>query len=256
MTHIKTTIIALIAAASTALSADIPPEVAAARARYEAALNAASKPVRDRYIQELEQLKARAMSLKNLGLAVAFDQEIALISGKVVPTISPSSVQPPSEPISKVPKGFVNGDFTQADETGTPAFWKLGPETKLVSEGAQRFLRCEAPDAAPAWFLVCEQDIQVPPSAKTATATVKLRCKEQKTERSDGVRAVELKLEYRDAAGKPQSTYIKIPNRRSTWTRSEGSGTLVPGAERANVKLRVVGLAGQFDIDDFEISFK
>jgi hypothetical protein len=56
--------------------ADVPPEIAEARKRYEAAMAVALAPVRDRYVQELQQLKSRAMSLKNLDLAIALDNEI------------------------------------------------------------------------------------------------------------------------------------------------------------------------------------
>jgi len=59
-----------------------PPEVVWSRARYEAALAAAAKPVKDKYISELQQLKNRAMSLKNLELAVAIDQELKAIGAQ------------------------------------------------------------------------------------------------------------------------------------------------------------------------------
>lgn len=53
-----------------------PPEITQARARYNAALAAAAKPVHDKYIQELQQLKSRAFALKRLDLAVAVDNEL------------------------------------------------------------------------------------------------------------------------------------------------------------------------------------
>ncbi|MFO1485287.1 MAG: hypothetical protein U1F71_18140 [Verrucomicrobiaceae bacterium] len=55
-------------------------ELEAARERYDSALAVATKPVRDRYVQELEQMKNRALSLKDLKLAVEIDKEIALVA--------------------------------------------------------------------------------------------------------------------------------------------------------------------------------
>ncbi len=57
-------------------AADTARDLAEARKRYDAALAAATKPVRDRYLQELVAMKSRAMSLKDLQLATAVDREI------------------------------------------------------------------------------------------------------------------------------------------------------------------------------------
>lgn len=66
-------------------------ELDAARTRYETALSAATKPVREKYAAELQQLKNRAMTMKNLELAVAIDQEIKTI-GVAVPSSPGTSV--------------------------------------------------------------------------------------------------------------------------------------------------------------------
>lgn len=58
------------------LLAEPPAEIIAAKARYETALAAVGKPVRDRYLQELQQIKSRAMASKDLDLAIAVDAEI------------------------------------------------------------------------------------------------------------------------------------------------------------------------------------
>ena len=63
----------------------LPPELAEARSRYDTAIIAATKPVRERYIQELQQLKTRAMANKNLDLAVAIDQELKTVGVSPVP---------------------------------------------------------------------------------------------------------------------------------------------------------------------------
>jgi len=59
------------------VSAAPPPELAAARAHYDTAVTAATNPLRERYVQELQQLKSRAMAQKNLELAVAVDAELS-----------------------------------------------------------------------------------------------------------------------------------------------------------------------------------
>jgi len=85
----KATNIAIVATLSITLAyaADKPtsPELAAARTHYEAALTAATKPVRDKYILELEQLKNRAMTTKNLALAVEIDLELKSVGGVATP---------------------------------------------------------------------------------------------------------------------------------------------------------------------------
>jgi hypothetical protein len=61
----------------TSVASAAPPDLAAARARYDAAIASATNPIRERYIQDLQQLKSRAMTQKNLELAVAVDAELA-----------------------------------------------------------------------------------------------------------------------------------------------------------------------------------
>ena len=78
-TPTTTAILVLIVAASC-FGADIPPELATIKTRHEAAVAVATKPLRERYILELQQLKNRAMLSKNLDLANAVDTELKGIS--------------------------------------------------------------------------------------------------------------------------------------------------------------------------------
>jgi hypothetical protein len=57
-------------------AADTARELTEARKRYDAALAAAAKPVREHYLQELLAMKSRALALKDLQLATAVDREI------------------------------------------------------------------------------------------------------------------------------------------------------------------------------------
>lgn len=57
-------------------AADTSRDLAEARKRYDVALAAAAKPVREHYLQELLAMKSRAMALKDLQLATAVDREI------------------------------------------------------------------------------------------------------------------------------------------------------------------------------------
>ena len=73
--------VAVVAFIAFASAADEPShELKAARSRYEASVAAATKPVRDRYILELQQLKSRAISMKNLNSALVIDQEIKSVA--------------------------------------------------------------------------------------------------------------------------------------------------------------------------------
>jgi hypothetical protein len=67
-----------------------PTEVLEARAHYERAIAAATKPIRERYLAELEQLKTTAYDTKNFDLAIAVGQEIALMgTGTADENLSP-----------------------------------------------------------------------------------------------------------------------------------------------------------------------
>lgn len=60
----------------TATHATEPSELTEARARYNAAMAASAKPILDKYIRELQQLKSRALSLQKLEDTIALDREL------------------------------------------------------------------------------------------------------------------------------------------------------------------------------------
>jgi hypothetical protein len=71
----------LFSAPVQAAEAPVPPEIAAARLRYNKTTIATLKPVRDRYAIEIQQIKNRAMTARNLELAVAAENEIKNLAG-------------------------------------------------------------------------------------------------------------------------------------------------------------------------------
>ncbi len=127
----------------------MPGPLAEARARYEAALANATKPIRDRYLQELEQMRVIAFTTKDADLAFAVSQEIALLGGNgaggiVTDGIDASSVDGvkqrlinttwvwhASETITFLPDGMARWSNTRAE-----AFtWKVVGATPPVIEG-------------------------------------------------------------------------------------------------------------------------
>ncbi len=74
--NLKHIIALLILVRVTAAHAAEPTELTNARARYNAAMAASAKPIIDKYIRELQQLKSRAISLQKLEDAVALDREL------------------------------------------------------------------------------------------------------------------------------------------------------------------------------------
>lgn len=74
--NLKHSAVLLILVLVTSTNAAEPSELTDARARYKAELAAADKPVLDRYIRDLQQLKNRALALKKLDDAVALDNEL------------------------------------------------------------------------------------------------------------------------------------------------------------------------------------
>ena len=100
-------------------AAEATADLAAAKTRHEMAIAAATKPLKERYAQELQQLKARAMLNKNLELAVAVDAEIKTLAG---PQAAPSPTA-----ILNNPKlnDFANLTIKLL---GTPWSWELLPD--------------------------------------------------------------------------------------------------------------------------------
>ena len=70
--------LAIATASTISLSAQdvLPAEVAAARTRYEADLDASAKPIRQRYVSQLEAFKRSAMLRNDLKTAAAIDTEM------------------------------------------------------------------------------------------------------------------------------------------------------------------------------------
>ena len=109
------TIVAVLLLVASAFCAEAPPEVAAAKARYQTALAAGSKTARDQYLQELQKLKSNPKTKKNRALSDAIDAEIKWLNsdaskqaeklpyGKGVPG-RPGFVTSPYEPY----KGYID----------------------------------------------------------------------------------------------------------------------------------------------------
>ena len=118
----KLTAIAAASLITLAYAADNPPpELAAAQTRYEKALADASRPVREKYMAELQQLKNRAMTMKNLELANAIDQELKTIgaagaASHGAATSKLSAILPNSTWIPEKDSGYYKSISFTADE--------------------------------------------------------------------------------------------------------------------------------------------
>ena len=114
---LPTAIVAVLLLVPLAYSAETPPELVAAKARYQSALAAGSKTARDQYLQDLQKLKSSPKTKKKAALAEAIDAEIKSLNstnphqkdgstlpyGKAVPG-RPGFVTSPYEPY----KGFID----------------------------------------------------------------------------------------------------------------------------------------------------
>ncbi len=69
----------IVAVAMTGGAAGEDKELAALRTRYQAAVESATTPLRNKYLVELEEMKKRALERKDLDAAVKVDEEIKLI---------------------------------------------------------------------------------------------------------------------------------------------------------------------------------
>jgi len=120
----KLTAIAAASLITLAHTAENPhPELAAARTRYEKALADAMRPVREKYLAELQQLKNRAMMMKNLELANAIDQELKTIGaagaaphGAPMSTTKLSAILPNSTWIPEKDSGYYKSISFTADK--------------------------------------------------------------------------------------------------------------------------------------------
>ena len=105
------TLAAVLLFAAHAFCADIPPEIAAAKARYQTSVAAGDKTARDQYLQDLQKLKNGTKAKKNKTFAEAVDAEIKSLStdqktkGKKDPNALPYGKWVPGRP------GFVTSPY-------------------------------------------------------------------------------------------------------------------------------------------------
>jgi len=105
------TLVAVLLLAAHALCADVPPEIAAAKARYKTSLAAGDKTARDQYQQDLQKLKNGTKAKKNKTFADAVDAELKALSteqktkGKKDPNALPYGKWVPGQP------GFVTSPY-------------------------------------------------------------------------------------------------------------------------------------------------
>ena len=105
------TLAAVLLLAAHAFCADVPPEIAAAKARYQTAVAAGDKTARDQYLQDLQKLKNGTKAKKNKTFSEAVDAEIKSLSadqkpkGKKDPNALPYGKWVPGRP------GFVTSPY-------------------------------------------------------------------------------------------------------------------------------------------------
>jgi hypothetical protein len=131
-----------------------PVELLDARAHYEEALAVAARPIREHYLEELQQLQNTAYATKDFDLAKAVSQELtsmgsATVSGPVGSVadsirerlINTTWVWARGETIT-----FLEGGKARWSNTGAPVFtWKVTGGTPAVIEG-------KAPDGRRFWI--------------------------------------------------------------------------------------------------------
>ena len=119
-------------AACFAADDSIPPEIAAARARYDAAVSAATKPLKKQYAAELEQIKSRALTAKNAKLAVAVDEELQSVASGLKEALTDSTwLWWKTETITFLPNGKARWSVNGKDGFT----WKVSNEAQRQIEG-------------------------------------------------------------------------------------------------------------------------
>lgn len=120
-------------------AAEPSAEMTAARARYAAALEAAAKPVRDRFVNELQAMKARAMTAKNLELAVAIDEQLktvgvagAAVQGSLRDRLTDTTwVWWQGETMTFLRNGKIRWSYDESSQWT----WKVADQSKRTIEG-------------------------------------------------------------------------------------------------------------------------
>src|SRR4051794_15306925 len=95
-------IVALLWFGTSVYCAETPPEVAAAKTRYHAALSAGNKSARDQYLLDLKKLKSNAKGKKSRALVTAIDAEVDALNR----ITTPAEKLPYGKPVPGKP-GFV-----------------------------------------------------------------------------------------------------------------------------------------------------
>ena len=114
-------------------------ELDAIRTRYQAAVDAATKPLREQYTKDLQTLKDRAMQLKNLDAAIAIDKEIKVNSGEA-PSARSTEVRYITrtegrniEPNAAKTATLTGTEWTWETKTKKPATIRFAPDGKFKS---------------------------------------------------------------------------------------------------------------------------
>ena len=236
------------------VAADAPPEVIAAKNRHQIAVAAATKPLRDRYVQELQQLKSRAMSMKNLELAVAIDAEIKAATGGPGSAATPANDAAASrneEDTKAIGPAKINGDFSQRSAKGGPEGWILNHGGELRQEDNNPFVHfdIEAGKGSQASF---HRMIETPPNAKAVSVRLRARVQNYKL-----IGSVKPNLSFsfkNDSDARLGHAEVAI-DRNTPWKSFAIPKTPFPKGVTKILLIVELPTVGSYDFDDVEVLF-
>jgi hypothetical protein len=247
------------------MPADLPRSLATPRRDFIAGLGAAEKACAARlqqlnapYVQILNSLERAALNQNDAPLVAAIRSEKARIDAMESSTAA----------IPKLRQNVVvNGDFTVIGPDKLPEGWEprgagyqkdsvpWQNDALVITEGSEKFVRFRRMSSVRLANIAPKTPIQIPPRAKVAVVTVRLRVEGlvagKNYDRFPGVTISAL-----DAAGKSPGNASASATENTRWRNFTASLTLQPGAKTLEVSVGPWAATGICDFDDVVVKFE
>jgi hypothetical protein len=223
-------------------------------AKARAADLAKRKTVDAAYLRGLASLQPKAA--RNPELAQQIEAEKAkLLSG----TIPAGSGSPATPARTSGRNAMVNGSFDDADAEGKPAAWKVPARKEgtatVVREGSNSVVRVTLSGEVKPYYI--EQEIPIPPRAKSVTISAKVRGKWEDRDTKDGNWGATTSATFLGADERKFGGWIiLVGGREPGWKNLTKSKDIPEGAKGLHVHFGCQFVTGTFDFDEIVAEFR
>jgi hypothetical protein len=179
-------------------------------------------------------------------------------TGASPPAIAaPAAVKPAATPVIEGPNVVVNGTIEPGPAGDGVAGWYVPDKHKaavqFLTEDGNRFIRLTNDD--PAKTVLVDQKIDVDPSWKAVTVSVRMRA----TNLKPGAKPAQdarLAFAFKDASDKRVGNWPPVPyiTGDSDWTERTVTAEVPPGAHHMVLQMAIFYATGAVDFDDIKVT--